>query len=669
MMLHCSVPRIPVRWRRACFALSAIAAVGIAGLLARAASDPVMDLKAGATAFDAKRYSAAITALDGLAKRLPKLADYAAWFLASAQYESKNYAAVPKTLDAVWAQSPPSPLVARAALLAAHAFLDNDQPKAALDVLRAHSAVLPQPQGDLAMAVAFAAADDGVSAAVYYQRVYYGFPLSAEATQAGLESERLRAALRDGYPPAMPAAMLGRAQKLLQGKQTARAEKEFTDIVSRMGGTDRDLARVGIGAARYVANQNAAAYSYLSTLDVSAPEADAQRMYYQMEAARRLDKLDEMDALANRIGRLYPTSPWHLEAAISAANRHLVDNDTDKYEPLYRACYVNFPKDSRAGTCHWKAAWVHYLHRLPDAGDMLREQLRMFPSSDDASAALYFLGRLAQQSRDNASARAYYEEVSREYPNQYYATQARERLAEVRAAQPAAAVSDFLRTVSFPQRSRTRVFEPNAAALIRIERARLLVSAGLPDWAERELRFGAQTEDQPHILAMELGKLTGSDKPQQAIKYVKGLAPGYLFLPIDSAPLDFWRQAFPLPYRADLERYSQQNKVDPFLMAALIRQESEFDEKAVSVADARGLTQIKPSTGRELSQRLKMRPYTTAKLFQPTVNLALGTYYFKLMTDSLNGNTEAALAAYNAGLSRARAWLKWGDFREPAEFQ
>ena len=215
---------------------------------------------------------------------------------------------------------------------------------------------------------------------------------------------------------------------------------------------------------------------------------------------------------------------------------------------------------------------------------------------------------------------------------------------------------------------RTRVFVPNATAQNRIDRARLLVAAGLTDWAERELRFGAQTEDQPHLLAMELAKLNGPGKPQQAIKYVKGMAPGYLFLPIDSAPLDFWRLAFPLPYRNDLERFAQKNKLDPFLMAALIRQESEFDEKAVSVSDARGLTQIKPSTGKELSRRLKMKPYTTAKLFQPLVNLEFGTYYFKTVSDSLNGNTEATLAAYNAGLSRAKAWLKWGDFREPAEF-
>ena len=125
--------------------------------------------------------------------------------------------------------------------------------------------------------------------------------------------------------------------------------------------------------------------------------------------------------------------------------------------------------------------------------------------------------------------------------------------------------------------------------------------------------------------------------------------------------------AFPLPYRAPLERYTQQNDVDIYVMAGLIRQESEFNPQAVSVAKARGLTQIEPSTGKDLARRLKVT-YSLPKLFQPEFNLQLGTYYFSWLTKQLNGNTEAALASYNAGMSRARTWLKWNEYQEPAEF-
>jgi len=643
-------------------------ALGGTVIAVRAASDSLADLKAGADALEDGRYPAAIAALKGLPQRLPKLADYAAWFLASAQSASKDYASVPATLDIVFKQSPASPLVPRSVLLAADALTQNNDPNAALDLLRKYYSVISQPKGDLAMAAAFAGSGDTVSAAIYYQRVYYGYPLSAEAARASTEIEKLQTDLGEKYPPALPPAMLGRAIKLLDAGQAVRGRKELEALVPQLGGAERDLARVRIGVARYTAEENAVAYKYLSTLDVDSPEADAERLFYVMQSARRLNNLDEMDAVVAKLGRLHPNSPWRLQAVLAAANRYLTENKADQYEPLYRACYESFRQDKQAAGCHWKVAWVHYLRRESDAAELLRAHLRLFPASENASAALYFLGRLADQSHDRAAARAYYDEISREYPNQYYAMLARDRLKPVATVDPSPAAAEFLHTVSFPQRARTTVFDASASSRARIERAKMLVSAGLKDWAEIELRYGAKTGDQPHLLAMELGELIGDGRPAQAIRYIKSYAGNYLFLPIDSAPLDFWKLAFPLPYRADLERFSKQNDLDPFLMAALIRQESEFDANVTSRANARGLTQIEPTTGRELSRKLKIPRYTTAKLFQPSLNLQFGTYYLRLVTDQLGGHTEAALAAYNAGMTRAKAWLTWADFQEPAEF-
>jgi len=667
-MLYCSVLPIPARWRRAALSAVAIIAVGGTMVVLRAASDPLADLKIGAEALEDGRYPAAILALKGLPQRLPKLADYAAWFLASAQSASKDYAAVPATLDTVFQQSPASPLIPRSVLLAAGALTQNNDPAAALEILRKYYAVLSQPKGDAAMAAAFEASGDHVSAAIYYQRIYYGYPLSAESAQAGTEIEKLKIELGEKYPPALPTAMLGRAIKLLDASQAVRARKELEALVPQLGGAERDLARVRIGVARYTAEENAVAYKYLSTLEVASPEADAERLFYVMQSARRLNNLDEMDAVETKLGSLYPGSPFRLQAVLAAANRYLTENKPDQYEPLYRACYESFPKDKQAAGCHWKVAWVHYLKREADASELLRAHLRLFPTSENASAALYFLGRLADGARDRSSARAYYDEISREYPNQYYAMLARDRLAPVASADPSPSAAEFLKTVGFPQRARTTVFDASAASRARIDRAKMLVSAGLKDWAEIELRYGAQNSDQPHLLAMQLGALIGDGQPAQAIRYIKSYAGNYLFLPIDSAPLDFWKLAFPLPYRADLERFSKQNNLDPFLMAALIRQESEFDAKVTSRANARGLTQIEPATGRELSRKLKVPAYTTAKLFQPALNLQFGTYYLRLVTDQLGGHTEAALAAYNAGMTRAKSWLTWGDFQEPAEF-
>ena len=123
-----------------------------------------------------------------------------------------------------------------------------------------------------------------------------------------------------------------------------------------------------------------------------------------------------------------------------------------------------------------------------------------------------------------------------------------------------------------------------------------------------------------------------------------------------------------MPYRAPLESHSRSQGLDPYLVAALIRQESEFNPNAVSRARAYGLTQVLPSTGRQLSRRVGITGFSPAMLFQPEVNLKLGTYYLKTLLDQQNGKWEQTLASYNAGKSRADEWSTWATYREPAEF-
>ena len=660
-------------FRRECFrtkwrVLVPVAAAVVFGLSITARADPPADLKTAVAALQAGRTANALAALRPLSKALPRIADYVAWFTATAEFNLENYLSVPKLLEPVWSQSPVSPLTGRAAMLGSQAYQMSGDPQDALTLLRKNYAALPQPAGDLALAKILVATGDTISAAIYAQRVYYNYPIASEAVEAGAMCATLRAQLNERYPPAMGNALLSRAVKILEVGDLARARAELTDLLSQLAGGERDTAQVKLGVAMYL-GKDAGAEKYLKNLTVETPAADAERLHYLLLCARRANDRGAMHRAAEDLARLHPDSPWRLEALIAVGNSYLIENQPPDYEPLYRACYEAFAKDPRSAYCHWKVAWAHYLGRKLDAGDLLREQLRMFPNSDDSPAALYFLARLSEADNDSAAARTYYGEILREYPNYFYTTLARERLADMHDPTAASAsAGDFLRSVTFKTRSRVRDFVPTAASKIRIERARLLTAAGLDDWAEGELRYAAQYEAQPHVMGLELATLASRrDAQDEAIRYLKRYTPDYLSLPMESAPAEFWKLAFPLPYRADLERYARQNNLDPFLVAALARQESEFNPKAVSNANARGLTQILPSTGRELSRRLHV-PYTTERLFEPQANLQLGSFYLKTVADTLGGRWEAALAAYNAGLSRAQAWSKWGEFREPAEF-
>jgi soluble lytic murein transglycosylase len=614
------------------------------------------------------RAAEALHTLTGLDRRLPRLADYVAHFTARALVDLDRKDEACTHLDTVIGATPVSPLRPAAVMMLAALRETELAPLAPL--LRTRLPELPQPKGLSLYAGALEAAGELTSAALQYQRLFHDYPLSPESAVAGEAILRLRQSLGDAYPPAMPDAMLRRASRLIDGGQTKRATEELTAMIPNLAGDDRDLARVRIGVAHYAAGKNLEALQYLESLSMPANEANAERLYHYLAAARRLDRVDRMHAAIDALARHHAASPWRLEALVSAGNYFLLDNKVEEYEPVYAACAEAAPGVQRGAYCHWKVVWAHYLARKPDAEALLRDHLRVFPASSNAPTALYFLGRLAEDGKDYPSAKAFYELILGRFPGYFYATQARDRLAgaHVAAALSSAKTLEFLRSIEFPERGVSTSFEADAPTRLRLERARLLVSAALDPWAEPELRFAARNDARPEAVAIELARIsTRRGAPEQALRYVKSLAPAYLNWKLADAPDEFWRFAYPVPYQEAIERYSRERNLDPFLMAGLIRQESEFNPRAVSRANAIGLTQVRPATGRFLSRRLRL-PYTTSKLYLPDFNVQLGTFHLREMIDSLAGDLPAALAAYNAGKSRADRWLTWGQFREPAEF-
>ncbi len=635
--------------------------VGAAGLIAVAQHQ-----------LDIGNSSAAVQYATAAVSKAPMLADYAHYIRAQAEYQLKNYAEVAQSATHVFNQEPVSPFVGAAAALVVKADLDGDNPKQALEIIRKYFDTIPQPVADLLLARCFAATGDLPQAAEYDQRVYYDYPTAREATDAANALVDLKQRLGDAYPPIMPPAMLGRAQKLFAAGNPAAARIELAAAIPQLDGAQRDLARVRLGEADFLANHAETAFEYLSALKVDDPEADAERLSYLIRCARKADRHADVQPFLAQLEQQHAASAWRLDALIFVADQARVDNDSGTFLPLYRACAATFPNDPRSAWCHWRVAFESYRHDGDDAYDLLRSHLQQYPDSLDVNNALYFLGRLFERRNDLASARACYDELAMRFPNTYFAVVARERLQDpgVSAATPSPAAVDFLRSVAWPRRPEFPSFTPGATAQSRINRAQLLQLTGLSDFAEGELKFGAHHDgDQTNVYAYELAKFAAArNAPEQAIHYIKAYAPGYLFMPLDEAPVPFWQLAFPIPYRAAIAQYSRAQSLDPFLVAALIRQESEFNVKVISHANAYGLMQLLPATGRQLSRRFGVRRFSAIQLLAADRNLQLGTYFFHDLLEKYGGQKEVALASYNAGPGRANLWRTWGPFREPAEF-
>ncbi|MCP5109914.1 MAG: transglycosylase SLT domain-containing protein [bacterium] len=608
--------------------------------------------------------------LKAAAPGLVRLKDYIGYYTAVAQYEAREDAAAIRALDPTINSEPVSPLRPEAVMLAASIYYEAGQVDQTVSLIRDYSDELPQPQSLLLLADAQMVMGENAAAAANYQRVYYEYPTSEEASTAATQAGKLRRKLGKNYPPATAEMMFTRVDRLIKAKQHETARKELQSLTTRLAGADRDRARVWLGKARHLRRHDAVAYRWLSKLRVKDPSADAERYYWLMESSRRLGRHATMANVRKRMAEKHPDSGWRLRALRSAGNMYLLANDHANYIPIFTEA-VAFAPDSDAVYCHWKVAWSHYIRRLPSALGLFREHLTKFPDSVNAPVALYFLGRLGEKDASQAVAKAWYEEVANEYPNHYYAVLARERLRTeaVAAAKASDEVIEFLAGIDFPDRVGQISFEATAANKRRMSRERLLTMAGLYEMAEKELYFAAKREGGGAVLAMDLARsAVRREDYDQSIRYIKALAPDYLSVPVDIAPAAFWRLAFPLRYSEEMEKYGSRRGIELHLLAAVIRQESEFNPRAVSAAKAYGLTQVLPATGRSLARKLGYKSFRTSMLYDPAVNMNMGTYHFREMIDSLEGRTEAALAAYNAGKSRVARWLTWGEFREPAEF-
>jgi soluble lytic murein transglycosylase len=203
---------------------------------------------------------------------------------------------------------------------------------------------------------------------------------------------------------------------------------------------------------------------------------------------------------------------------------------------------------------------------------------------------------------------------------------------------------------------------------LRAEKSRLLLNAGLNEFAIRELQ-AEQGGQGARWATLQIARIyADSGQSHRAIQFLKKALPGYYSVDLGALPRPYWEILFPRPYWTDLQRQAMANSLDPYLVASLIRQESEFNPGAVSHANAYGLMQLLPQVGKGEAKAAHIKNFSTGSLLVPNLNIQLGTHYFKQMVSQYNGQVEYALAAYNAGSNRVDDWLRSGHYRDVPEF-
>jgi soluble lytic murein transglycosylase len=630
-------------------AAAAYLALGHAYLLDQKFPDAVTALRS------ARLASATPTHPDGA------LADYADYLTAQAYLQSNQLPQAELVLNDFITKYPDSIFISSVPVLQANLFIGEGDPQRALAVLNHHldEPVAGHADFQLAMAKAELLAGRSADGTQLLQHVYLDYPLSIEAGYARAQL------LSNGVLATMPVTARSRhADALYDAGHFSDAGEEYRSLAAQsdVDAPTRNALLVAAAECDWKLKRLSAAE--LNAIPDSNDETGARRMYLQMEFARDHDDSGTQQTIVTQMETRFPQSPWLAEALYSSGNMYLLRKDFPNAINYYGELAKRFPESKYASSAHWRTGWLNYrLGNYAEAARIFDEQIRLYAHEREAPSALYWRARIDQdQEHKAASAAEEYRTILRLYPHYYYGMLAQQRLAELGPVTPEKnAILDALQASSVPELS-DDVPEDDP----HVVKAQLLANAGLNEYIEAEIKAADGSDEWGAFAEAEIYASYGES--WRAMRLLKRAIPFYTSAPIETIPVAYWRILFPENYWADIKADAEKNGLDPYMVASLIRQETEFNPAAISNKNAYGLMQLLPAVGRAMAKEEGVHHFATNDLLNPSTNILLGTHYLRQMLDKFGGQPEYAFAAYNAGDDRVNDWQSIGNYHGIDEF-
>jgi soluble lytic murein transglycosylase len=461
------------------------------------------------------------------------------------------------------------------------------------------------------------------------------------------------AAIRDAiaildsvFAPLTPAEELVAARAAMESGLPARAASGFAKIGPHALGSGED--RFAYGSALTRLNRNAEAASQFKLVRTPRPLA-ALAAYQAARALVRDGQLERGRAALVAVTRHYERD---TAAAASAffLRADLASDDRGDLEArrLHRIVALRYPTSRFAPTSRFRAAMIAMLSGQPKlAAEEFDALAERYPRSDEALSATYWAGRSWAAAGDTALARGRWHDVTGRDPLSYYAALSARRLG-IRAWVPPPAADSFPADTMLDN---------------RVARAALLARLGLVAESRWELdRLARSSDTAPQRLLIIANAFRSQGLASRAIQIARrALALG--------APADArtYRLIYPVIHEDALFAEAAEHRLDPSLMAALIRQESNFNPSATSPAGARGLAQVMPELGERLARELAYPVWDPVLLYQPDVSIQLGAVHLGELFSRYEQRAHI-LAAYNAGASRVERWSKRIGVDDPEVF-
>ncbi|MDR3749748.1 MAG: transglycosylase SLT domain-containing protein [Acidobacteriota bacterium] len=610
------------------------------------------------------QYPAAIAAMQKAQPQIGELNDYTGFFIGNAYVLSNNPEESFAYLRDFGTRFPDS-LYSHDALIAyAKALLATNRSGEAVRLLEAHRTPA-SAETEYFLGKAYVQNGQLRAGAETLRRVYYSYATNYTADNAAADLKKIPEVAT--LPPPTYSEHEKRADALYKARHYPAAADEYKAMLDLAGATQQSAVLIQLANCYMKDGNTREARAVLDRIPDDGSDASAEKWYQRAEIARNTNDEEGLATILDHMRATTPKSPWLESALLTSANMYLLSKNYDHAIDLYREIHVRFPASSKASYAHWKCAWLTYRQNRPEqAKKYFEEQVEFYPGTNEVPNAMYWRARMAEDDRDYGMARAYYQKLADRYRNYYYSVLARKRLATMPSA-PAVTVAALQHVGTAPSYDADAQITDPPEDDLHYMRARLLQNAGVTDLAVRELQAGSATG--PSWEMLEIARIYSSGgEYYRALQALKHAISGYFAMDVSALPGEYWHGLFPRPYWDALRRYSDENGLDPYLVAALIRQVSEFNPEAISHANAYGLMQLLPRTGKGEAKKEGLQHYSTDSLLDPTTNIELGTRYFRQMVDHFGGQIEYALAAYNAGEQRVEDWRASGTYRDVEEF-
>jgi soluble lytic murein transglycosylase len=595
------------------FAVVALVMVLLPSAASAAVPDAARNLRDGKSDLDAGRVEESIRELEVAQKEFPLLGDYALFYLSSAYQKLGDHAKALAAVRSLLERYAESPLVRKSrSIEAAEA---KEMPgEDALKIFGEYVKDYPDDEkAAMTYGILLKQTGEKAQAAAVFKKVYIMAGAFSDQALAELKAEDIT-----------PEDLNDRASNLIKNYEYKEAERDLLRALSMDCGKDRDDIQRTLGYALFRQKRYDEAAAVYKKIDDTY--ARARSLYRAGDKERFASVLDDLTARKDR-------RAGGLMLAFAADKRR--EKDIDGALKLYETVFEGFPPDREEAM--WGMGWTYYL-----SGDYRKaaEMFSKLQGAYDDPKYLYWKARSLEALGEDT--KGLYASLSKAGDNYYSAV---------------AFARSKGKLIGTGASARERDIEPPADNRHLFDRVEALLALDMTDEAVVELGCLSKKVDSLAGTDYVVARLLQLGQYRMAI----GIATRGRY---SDELRRFW---YPLAYWEDVETIAKKQGIDPFMLLAVMREESRFDAAAKSVAGARGLMQIMPGTAYRLDKTLKLGIRRPSQIHDAENNITLGAFYLKSLFNEFRSFARV-LAAYNAGEAITRQWEQRGNYKFDDEF-